>query len=170
VASKQDDQPEARSSSGPSLPELARVLVPLDLSERSLAAVPFAYALAGRGGCVTLLHVIEPMTEPNPLYAHYTAGRKPTRAEQEAQAADLRTHLESLVPHGPDGPTTEIELAEGEDVPACILDVADRLETDAICMASHGRRGLARVLLGSVAEGVVQSARWPVLIVPSAGA
>ena len=165
MANKQDDR---RSSSAPSLPELGRVLVPLDLSERSLAAVPFAYELAGPQGCVTLLHVIDPSSGPNPLYAHYTAGRTPTRAEQEAQAADLREHLATLVPPGAGGPSTEIELAEGDDVASCILEAAERLESDVICMASHGRQGLARTLLGSVAEGIVRSTRRPVLIVPAA--
>jgi hypothetical protein len=45
------------------------VLAPSDLSTLGDLAVPYAYALVPRGGIVHLLHVIEPLTEPNPLYA-----------------------------------------------------------------------------------------------------
>jgi len=161
---------QRKDRSAPSGASLARVLVPLDLSELSLGAVPFAYALAGPAGRVTLLHVIEPQTEPNPLYAHYSAGRTATPAEREALHAHLRERLQALVPEGAaaGGPETTIELVEEEDVPTAILRAAQRLGIDAICMASHGRTGLARVLLGSVAEGVLGAARWPLLIVPAA--
>lgn len=48
-----------------------------------------------------------------------------------------------------------------------ILHVADRIGADLIVMASHGRQGLARAVLGSVAEGVARQANVPVLLVPS---
>jgi nucleotide-binding universal stress UspA family protein len=50
-----------------------------------------------------------------------------------------------------------------------ILQVAHRLRSDLIVLATHGRSGLAHVLLGSVAENVVRRAACPVLVVRSKG-
>ena len=47
----------------------------------------------------------------------------------------------------------------------CILDYAKRQEADIIIMGSHGRRGLKRMILGSVAEHVIRRAPCPVLVV-----
>jgi len=60
------------------IPEFHSVLAATDLSDFSNHAVPFAYAIAARGGVVHLLHVIEPVVEPSPLYAHYEPGKFPT--------------------------------------------------------------------------------------------
>jgi nucleotide-binding universal stress UspA family protein len=48
-----------------------------------------------------------------------------------------------------------------------IIDIAARLDVDAIVIASHGRHGFARLVLGSVAEGVAHRANIPVLLVPA---
>ena len=48
-----------------------------------------------------------------------------------------------------------------------IIDLAETLDVDAIIMSSHGRRGFARLVLGSVAEGVARRANIPVLLVPA---
>jgi nucleotide-binding universal stress UspA family protein len=157
---------------GPStpIPKLERVLVTTDFSELASAAIPFAYAIVERGGTVHLLHVVEPATLPNPLYAHYQPGRAPTPAEREAQLADLREQLGALVPAGARerGVASALELAEGSDVAAQVRAVADRIGADALCVASHGRSGLARTLLGSVAEAVLRRAGRPIFIVPDA--
>jgi nucleotide-binding universal stress UspA family protein len=144
------------------------VLVPADFSELSLAAVPFAYALAAPGGSVHLLHVVEASGQPNPLYAHYQPGRTPTPEQRAAQEAELRERLQALVPDAArsGGVSTEIELTESADVADCIVETAERLRVDVICMASHGRSGLGRALFGSVAKGVLRRCGRPVLIVP----
>jgi nucleotide-binding universal stress UspA family protein len=72
-----------------------------------------------------------------------------------------------------------VRKAVGEDVPvqtevvmrtrtvaADLLDLASRLRVDLIVMGTHGRTGVPRVLLGSVAEDVVRHATLPVLVVP----
>jgi nucleotide-binding universal stress UspA family protein len=149
--------------------KIERVLVTTDFSELARAAIPYAFALVARGGTVHLLHVVEPVVRPNPLYAHYTPGRTPTPAERAAQLAELRERLAGLVP--PDarerGIATELELAEGHDVAEQVRAVAERIGADVLCMASHGRSGLARTLLGSVAEEVLHRTRRPLFVVPS---
>jgi nucleotide-binding universal stress UspA family protein len=151
------------------LPELHRVLVPTDFSELSLAAVPFAYALVARAGCVHLLHVVEVSGQPNPLYAHYRPGRTPTSEERAAQEAALRERLAALAPAAARAKrvSTEIELVESTTVAECIEETARRRRVDAICMASHGRSGVGRALFGSVAEAVLRGSGRPVLIVPA---
>ena len=147
--------------------ELRAVLAPTDLSAVGAAAIPFAYAVVAPGGCVHLLHVVEPPTVPNPLYAHYSPGRRPTREERARQEADLRARLEALVPPSAEGREirTEIELVEGHEVAELVCRAAERLEVDAICIGSHGRSGLARALMGSVAQSVLRTTRRTVLIV-----
>lgn len=158
-------------SDGGAIPEFRRVLVPTDFSELSLEAVPFAYALAARGGSVCLLHVVESAGPPNPLYAHYRPGRTPTPEERAAQEADLRQKLRELEPGfaRAKGVSTEVELAESAAVAECIVEIAGRLRADAVCMASHGRSGLGRALFGSVAEEVLRRVDRPALIVPQQG-
>ena len=133
------------------VPRLRRVLIPTDLSPISNYAVPFGYALVGdRGGEVYLLHVLED-------------------APAAGAAVDIAARLRSLVPaRGLDGSvTTRTEVVQHEDVSRAINEAAERLGVDAICMGSHGRTGLQRTVLGSVAETVVRESRRPVLIVRS---
>jgi nucleotide-binding universal stress UspA family protein len=149
--------------------KLERVLVTTDFSDLAAAAIPYAYALVARGGKVHLLHVVEPITLPNPLYAHYRPGRTPTPAERSAQLAELRERLAGLVPADTRGRgiETAFEVEEGPDVAQKVGDCAERVGADAVCIASHGRSGLVRTLLGSVAEDVLRRARRPVFVVPS---
>ena len=145
---------------------LQRILVPLDLSERSVAAVPYAYGIVAPEGTVHLLHVIEHAHHPNPLYAHYTPGRTPSREERERQEAEIRAVLAALVPAeaGRRGVRSGIEIAEASQVAEAIREAAERLDVDAVFLGSHGRGGLARALLGSVAQEVLRCTRRPVLL------
>jgi nucleotide-binding universal stress UspA family protein len=153
----------------PAIPAVRRVLVATDLSEFADRAVPWAYALAGSGGAVVLLHVIEPVTTPNPLYAHYTPGHAPTAEQRAAQQAAIRERLRALAPAGAaeQGVATEVEVVEGAGVAECVQRAAERLRVDAICIASHGRSGLARTLLGSVSQEILSGARLPTFVVPA---
>ena len=56
-------------------------------------------------------------------------------------------------------------MLEGQSVAGEILQAAERLDVDAIALASHGRTGIGRVLLGSVAEEVARKSTRPLLIV-----
>jgi nucleotide-binding universal stress UspA family protein len=158
---------ERGEESGAGLPELRSVLAPTDFSECGRAAIPYAYGVVARGGCVHLLHVIEPHPTPNPLYAHYTPGRTPTPEERARQEADLHAKLEALVPPAAKarGVRTAVELVEGRDVAQLVCELADRIDADAICIGTHGRSGLARAVLGSVAEKVLRHTRRAVMLV-----
>jgi nucleotide-binding universal stress UspA family protein len=129
------------------VPSVRRVVVPTDLSAASNRAIAWAYALVPAGGEVTLLHVVAP-------------------GEQEGEIA---ASLRALVPERGVGAdvATRTETVAHRDPARAICEAAERLGADMVCMGSHGRSGLARAILGSVAESVVRDSSRPVLIVRS---
>jgi nucleotide-binding universal stress UspA family protein len=131
------------------LPPMRRVAAATDLSPFANHAIRHAYALvAGREGAeVFLLHV---------------AGKE---APGGGAAAELAARLRELVPPEGSQVPTRTEILHGEDVAAALCAAAERLGVDALAIASHGKTGVLRAVLGSVAEGVVRQSRRPVLVV-----
>jgi len=146
------------------LPRLRNVLVATDLSPLGDAAVAHACALAGPGGSVTICHVHERVL-PGPQWAY----DDPRDALTPAQRTDLEARLRALVPAEASrrGTVTRVLLVDGGTAARTLNQEANRLGVDAICVASHGRSGLGRALLGSVAEELVRTAERPVLVVRS---
>jgi nucleotide-binding universal stress UspA family protein len=137
---------------------MKRILVPTDFSPHSEAALAMARDLAGRYGAhVTLLHVC-PL--PLPVYEG-GGGTSPDQLEQlveEAGQALARTRTRV----GADGAELDTVVSIG-DVPDEILRHASEQGCDLIVIGTHGRRGLRRLMLGSVAEQLVRRAEVPVL-------
>ncbi len=155
------------------IPTYRKLLVTTDFSPLGNGAIPHAYAvLAKGGGTVILCHVVEVPELPNPLYAHYSTGKALSGQEREALRQALLRELEELVPEEARGKGvvgTELRVVEASGpVHEVICQEARALDVDLIVMASHGHSGLARVLLGSVAERVLRSTDRPILIVRSA--
>jgi nucleotide-binding universal stress UspA family protein len=121
------------------------VLAATDLSELGNQAVCHAYSVLPEGGVVHLIHVITP------------------ESSEETNAASL----EALVPADANDRRieTSAKVIVAHDVAAAIRAQAERLGVDLVCVGSHGRTGLTRVLLGSVAEQVLRHTSRPVLIV-----
>ena len=145
-------------------PRLATVLAPTDLSAAGNAAIPHAYALvAGQGGVVELCHVHE-RSLPNPAYAYEPSGDRLSTG----QVAELERQLLALVPPFAErsGVRTHVSIIEGGSPAQAIVQASERLAVDAISLGSHGRGSVARALLGSVAQEVVQTSHKPVLVVP----
>ncbi len=145
---------------------LGSVLVPTDLSSLGNAIIPFAYALVAPGGRVHLLHVLEEHSIPNPLYAHYQPGRFLEPEERAAFEAALVQRLHALVP--PEAARrsieTRFELAHEGPPAAAIQATAQRLDVDAVCIATHGRSGLSKLVAGSVASEVAAACTKPLLM------
>lgn len=131
-----------------SIPTYRTVLIPTDFSPVANRAVRAGYGLVAPGGVVHLLHVV-------------------TREPDEGQA-DPEARLLELVPRGAvaRGIVTECEVAKEPDAFMGIWHAAERLGVDAICMATRGRSGASRLLLGSQAQQVLQRVRQPVVLVP----
>jgi nucleotide-binding universal stress UspA family protein len=148
---------------------LTRILVPTDFSPPSAAAVAMAKELAARfGASIQLLHVLEdPYAAGN--YAPEVYGYVPAGLRETWQRTAETQLLAAF-------PVREREAFRGNAAvvfgsPArTIVEYADTNGFDLIVMGTHGRGGVAHLLLGSVAERVVRTARCPVLTVRETGA
>jgi nucleotide-binding universal stress UspA family protein len=147
------------------IPTLRTILAVTDLSTLGNAAVAHAYTLVrGTGGTVELCHVHEHAL-PSPSYAYDAAGPGLTDVERARMLKELR----DLVPAEAKslGIATHVSIVDGGKAAEAIVQAAERLDADAIAMASHGRGGLARTVLGSVTGEVVHRAHRPVYVVRS---
>lgn len=135
----------------------ARILVPVDFSAASAAAVRRARELAARSHArLTVLHVIEPHLYPGEARGTLDL-RTPVSDEQAFHR--LRDFYRSA-----GGPSVArfFWTMRGRPAPE-IVTYADRAGIDLIVQGSHGREGLEYAVLGSVAEEVVRRASCPVL-------
>lgn len=146
-----------------SLEAMRRILVPIDFSEHSEAALRYAGELATTYGAdLDLLHVIEEMAMPG-VY-----GIVATPLDTGAVQARVREALaEQASDTGAPG-RARTEVVVGHTA-AVVLDYAEEHGVDLIVIATHGRTGLKRFLMGSVAEKVAREAPCPVFIVKSFG-
>ena len=149
-----------------SVPRARRVLVTTDFSELGNRAVAHAFAQVADGGTVYLVHVVDPYHVPSPMIPKYqTHGASEKEHEQEIQ--ELRRRLQQLTPPevGGRGITADARVVEGEPLAATICTLAERFDAELICMGSHGRGGLSRLVLGSVTNAVIARTHRPVLVV-----
>jgi nucleotide-binding universal stress UspA family protein len=143
-----------------------RILVPTDFSECSDRSLAYAAEVAARVGAkLLLLHVSPPPPEfgyPLPESAAFQIAEW-TRTVRERREAAQEAMTEAMQPFAG---MVEIDLRveEGEAVDS-IIRVAEESECDLVVVGSHGRRGLRRAMLGSVAERVVRLSPVPTLVV-----
>ena len=146
------------------LPRITRVLVPTDFSAQSDEALDYARTLAARfGASLHLLHVVEDAAASGGLIPEAYIGVSPevrahVVAEAQARLRHRLTERDREVLHA----RSEVICGVTADT---IGDYADNLGIDLIVMGTHGRTGLAHVLIGSVAEKVVRTAPCPVFTV-----
>ena len=143
-----------------------RILVATDFSHTADAALAYATSLAGAlQSTIHLVHVLEDPLVPASIGAADGLTpmpiEMPDEVRQRAEEA-LRSRLGNAV-----GGT---EVLTGAMTATAIVAVARERGADLIVMGTHGRRGLAHLLLGSVAEQVVRTAECPVLTVRQAPA
>ncbi|WP_155299275.1 universal stress protein [Deinococcus kurensis] len=138
---------------------MTHILVTTDGSALGHLALPYARALADAlHAQLTVLSVLPDDTLLVGEFAYVPpVGGPDERARVQATEADLAARLP--------GAAVRVETAGGRHTIRAILDAAQDLAPDLIVMSTHGRSGLGRALLGSVAEGVVHHAGAPVLLV-----
>jgi nucleotide-binding universal stress UspA family protein len=134
-------------------PQLRNILVATDFSELGNRAVAYAYEMAGPGGRVTLCHVRERAIPPA-AYAYVDNHDLLT----EGQRRGLEDRLRALIPPEATSVPSQVSVIDGGQADTVIIQEANRAGADAICVGSHGRTGLARALMGSVAESVARRA------------
>jgi universal stress protein A len=131
-----------------------KILFPTDFSHCGDAALKMATALARDSGAkLVIVHVEEPPT----LYG----GGEMYYGMPEPATEDLRRMLEEVVPTDP-SVSYEHHLVTGDPASA-VLRLAESEAVDMIVLGTHGRTGLMRLLMGSVAEAIVRRATCPVL-------
>ncbi len=140
---------------------MRQILVPVDFTETSENALAYAVEVARKFEApITVLHAYQ-----IPVYG-FPEGAYITTADVASQLSTAaQTRLDSMVAsHKVSGVPMTSTLRDGvpwEEVNA----VAQEIEADLIIIGTHGRRGLARALLGSVAENVIRTAKIPVLVI-----
>ena len=135
--------PPAKEGARSASPRLERVLVATDFSELGNRAIGYGNALVERDGTLKLIYVASP-------------------GDSTETRDQLLAQLDALAP--PDasgGLQVEREIVEGTDPAATITEEAERFGADAICLGSHGRTGLTKTLLGSVAQAVMAKSKAP---------
>jgi universal stress protein A len=137
-----------------------KILVATDFSKGSDEALAAAIEVAKRTGApLELLHVLELGVEQFPFGLSYDddrGGLIPWIDRELAHRADDATRA---------GVVSQTKMLMGSP-PTEILQRAREIGADLIVIGTHGRRGLAHMVLGSVAEHVVRRAVCPVLTVP----
>jgi universal stress protein A len=137
---------------------ISRILVPTDFSPVGEHAVNYAYELAKTlHADIQLLHVVEPVVDVGTVSLELNTM---SQIERNAHSKLEQTRMARA------GAGTSVEcLVEVGQAASEVIRAADRVHADIIVMGTHGRRGLRRALLGSVAESVLRSAPCPVLVV-----
>ena len=143
---------------------LHKILAPLDGSDIGEAALPYAETLAVNSqASVDLLQIISP---PGTVEASLLGGpdwRKFIKAMHDAGENYLKSIAEKLRGNGI---KSAYEVVTGDPADK-IVEYAEDKKASLIAMSTHGRTGLARWVLGSVADKVLHSARMPILLVRS---
>jgi nucleotide-binding universal stress UspA family protein len=131
------------------------ILFPTDFSERAMKAFHMASALArDHQAALTVLHVREIPALPFAEFGAVPPPDLPTRDELMQKLSKYEAPAEGI--------NIEFVIADGEPGEE-ILRLAKERHCDLIVMGTHGRTGLGRLLMGSVAERVVRKAPCPVL-------
>lgn len=150
--------------------QIQSVLVATDFSPTGDAAVRWAYGLVPASGVVHLMTVLAPTSTPGPLQPRdlFDGPFSPedAAAMQQAERALLLREPEAARGRGI---TTRVRAISSSHVADAIVQAAERLGVDAIVLGTHGRSGMVRAVLGSVAQEVgAKSGRAVLLVHPAA--
>jgi nucleotide-binding universal stress UspA family protein len=140
-----------------------KILVPLDGSVTSEAILSEIEKLASAfGSSIALLHVVPTLILPGAMESalQYETVAEALTKEGEAYLRTMEKRLKDK------GLTVESQLLQGNEAHV-ILEQCDRKDIDLIAMSTHGRSGVSRWLLGSVAEKIIRHATKPILLIRS---
>ncbi len=136
---------------------IKKILCPIDFSEVSHNAIRYAKEFAcAMGAELILLHVVEPITMTAETVPYVSEAELERNAKDELAVLAQKECPETL---------TVKQLVKVGVVPNTIIKVAEQENVDFLVMGSHGRTGLAHLLLGSVTEAVMRRAKLPILVV-----
>ena len=139
------------------------ILVPIDGSETSYAAVQKAADFAKT--CGSKITVVQVLTLDPYIAAEYISASNTNELIERARKSLLQTLEEAKAKFAEHGVTVETKLLEGQVIQREIVRAAEELSSDLIVIASHGRTGIKKLVLGSVAQSVLAEGTIPVMIV-----
>jgi nucleotide-binding universal stress UspA family protein len=141
---------------------MRNLLVPVDLSETSIAVVDRASCLAQSfGSRIWLLHVFVPSHGRVP----YNLDRQHLRREMAREIVNKRHKLRQLAERLRRDRVTVTPRSIAGNIPNIILNEAQRINADLIILGSHGHGNLYHALLGGVGQKVKRKAACPVMLV-----
>jgi nucleotide-binding universal stress UspA family protein len=149
---------------------LRHILVPLDGSVLAEQVLESAVALGKlMQADYTLVRIYGPLVDTSltPLGYAMVGGSEPAIEQLRAEANDYLNRVAERLQQ--QGHTVKTHVVLGQHPASALLDAAQSLAADLIALETHGRRGLTRLLLGSVADKVIRSASTPVLVHRSPG-
>jgi universal stress protein A len=146
------------------LTNIKKILYPTDLSESGWPALRLASSLANdHKAKLVIVYAMEP---PQPVAAGGAgAAVPPPGTDFVGREEDLEKELTKMAPTPPNV-DYEYRIVHGQAAQA-IVQLAEEEQVDLIVMGTHGRTGLSRLLMGSVAEHVMRHAVCPVVTVRS---
>jgi nucleotide-binding universal stress UspA family protein len=151
-------------------PPAARILVPLDGSPFGAAALSTTMDVLGPNGELVLVRVVAPAAHAvKDERDHVIAYLDQVQDRLNAEASEYLRSLTRQVNQDRPEARVRIDVRVGKPVDGIAAAAADHV-TDLIVMATHGRTGLRRAVLGSVAGAVLRTSRTPVLMVRPAEA
>jgi nucleotide-binding universal stress UspA family protein len=145
-------------------PAERRILVPLDGSEYAEKGLSLARELAAEWGASIWLARVIPQLDAS---ARVSTGFPITSNELHAEVRSTTAYLESIAAEIPGAVHAHVLLG---GVIQALNESVSRWGITDIVMASHGRTGLPRVILGSVADGLLRQVQVPVIVIPSLAA
>lgn len=132
-----------------------KIVVPCDFSEESVSAVDVALELVESPSEVFVIHVLPVLHAAEPAYVWETI-------DEAKRKENAQSNLEGLL-SGPLEKGVQLDIRIGDPGHA-IVDFATDIGAGLIVIPSHGRTGIKRLLLGSVAERVSRLSHCPVLV------
>jgi nucleotide-binding universal stress UspA family protein len=140
-----------------------KILVPVDFSKYSLEALRAAVDMAQiRKAELTVLHISEEPAFPG-TYGQASVAYANWDTIRNQVQEDAKRELEAMVSEATSGQKVECINVWGNPVNE-ILQFAEKGKFDLIVMSTHGRSGLSRMVMGSVAEQVIRHAHCPVFV------
>jgi nucleotide-binding universal stress UspA family protein len=141
------------------------VVAAIDLHKGSRLVLLRALDLAGETGTVHVLTVSEPnianVKPPEDIDAPELTGVDPSKLKEV-----VRGRIREYQRAHPGAPAAKVEVhIDAGDPAEKIVELAARVDADAIVVCTHGRKGIRRLIIGSVAEKVVRNAGCSVVVV-----
>jgi len=142
--------------------EFKKILCPVDLSEVSSKIIPYVTTLASKFD--SEIHILFVVSSMEHYATFYIPHPSLNQFEQELLKGAEQKLKEFTDEQFKDRPVTRVEVLRGDPAEE-IIKYSESEEIDLIVMGTHGRKGLEKVIFGSVADQVVKNSAVPVMTV-----